>query len=300
MIIKEYLFYFLKGIAMGIANVIPGVSGGTIALITGIFERLINSLKSFNLTAAKLLFKLKFSEFIKYTDLYFLISVLLGTFTAIFSIAKLFEYMFKNYPVYMWAFFFGLVLASIYFVNKQISKFSLPVILFFLFGTAVAISISILSPAGENQSIFYLFICGIVASCSMILPGISGSFVLVLMGNYQLVMVHAVSNFDLKILIPVGLGAMIGLIGFSYILSYLFKKYKDITIALLSGFVTGSLLILWPWKLMITENFGGKEKLIAYEWFLPQIDTEFFYALTFIILGVIVISLVELIAEKIK
>ncbi|HOK37056.1 MAG TPA: DUF368 domain-containing protein [Bacteroidales bacterium] len=300
MIVKEYLFNFLKGIAMGIANVIPGVSGGTIALITGIFERLINSLKSFNLTAAKLLFKFKISDFIKHTDLYFLLSVLLGTFTAIFSIAKLFEYLFENYPVYIWAFFFGLVLASLYFVNKQISKFSIPVILFFLAGSIIAISISILSPAGENQSIFYLFICGIVASCSMILPGLSGSFVLVLMGNYQLVMVHAVSNFDLKILIPIGFGAMIGLIGFSYILSYLFKKYKDITIALLSGFVTGSLLILWPWKLMITENFGGKEKLVAYEWFLPQIDTEFFHALTFIILGVIVISFVELIAEKIK
>ncbi len=300
MIIKEYLFNFLKGIAMGIANVIPGVSGGTIALITGIFERLINSIKSFNLTAIKLLFKLKISGFIKHTDLYFLISVLLGTFTAIFSIAKLFEYLFENYPVYIWAFFFGLVLASIYFVNKQISKLSFLIVLFFLFGTAIAISISILSPAGENQNTFYLFICGIVASCSMILPGLSGSFVLVLMGNYQLVMVHAVSNFDLKILIPVGLGAVFGLIGFSYILSYLFKKFKDITIALLSGFVTGSLLILWPWKSMITENFGGKEKLVAYEWFLPQINTEFFYAVIFIILGVIVISLVELIAEKNK
>lgn len=295
---QDYLILFLKGLAMGVANVIPGVSGGTIALISGIFERLINSIKSFNLKAIKLLLKFKLKDFIEYTDFYFLFAVLLGVFTAIISVAKIFEYFFDNYPLYLWSFFFGLVLASIYFVTKQINKFSFAILLSFILGTTIAISISIMSPASENSNFLYLFICGVVASCSMILPGISGSFVLVLMGNYQLIMVHAVSNFDFAILIPVALGAAFGLIGFSFLLSWLFKKFRDITIALLSGFVTGSLLIIWPWKEMIFQKFGDKEKLVSYNWYFPEINSEFFYALLIIIAGVIIISVIEIIAEK--
>ena len=200
---NQYIANFLKGMGVGSANVIPGVSGGTIALITGIFERLINALKSFNLTAIKLFFTGKFKEFAKHTDLWFLISVGCGVLVAILSIARLFEFLFAEYPIYLWSFFFGMILVSIYYVGITIEKWNLKVIVSFLIGTAIALFIAFGTPAKENSNFIYLLICGAVATCSMILPGLSGSFVLVLMGNYQLIMIDAVNDLNLKILIPV-------------------------------------------------------------------------------------------------
>ena len=160
---------------MGAANVIPGVSGGTIALITGIFERLINSIKSFDLKAIKLLFKLKIKEFIVHTDLYFLIAVIFGILIAIISLARLFDYLFTNFPIYIWAYFFGLVIASVYFVGKTVQKWTISVIITFVIGTIIAVLISVLSPASENNGFIYLILCGVAAICRMILPGLSGS-----------------------------------------------------------------------------------------------------------------------------
>ncbi|RLD50201.1 MAG: DUF368 domain-containing protein, partial [Bacteroidetes bacterium] len=245
---KEYITLVLKGIAMGAANVIPGVSGGTLALITGIFERLINAIKSFDLTAAKLLFSFKIKDFAKHTDLYFLIAIFGGIAIAIISLARLFYFLFTNYPVYIWSFFFGLVLASVYFVGKTVEKWNTAVIITFAIGVILAVLISILNPASENSSNLYLVLCGVVAICSMILPGLSGSFVLILMGNYQLVMIDAVNDRNLGILIPVGIGAAGGLIIFSHILSWVFKRYRNQTISLLTGFILGSLSVLWPWQ----------------------------------------------------
>ncbi|MFC2107524.1 DUF368 domain-containing protein, partial [Bacteroidota bacterium] len=199
----KYVFLLLKGMAMGAANVIPGVSGGTIALITEIFERLINAIKSFNLHAIKLLFTGKIKDFIAYTDLYFLIAVFSGVVIAIVTLARLFDYLFENYPVYIWAYFFGLVLASVYYVGKRIDKITLAVVITFIIGTALAIMISIMNPATENQNFFYLLICGVVAICSMILPGLSGSFVLFIMGNYKLVAIDAINERNFEILLPV-------------------------------------------------------------------------------------------------
>jgi putative membrane protein len=296
--LNRILSPFLKGIAMGAANVIPGVSGGTIALITGIFIRLINAIKSFDTTAIKLLLRGKFKEFARHTDLVFLLSLLTGILTAIVSLAKLLEYLFQHHPIYVWSFFFGLVLASVYFVGKTVNKWHAGAIISFIIGAAIAISISVLTPASENSSFFYLIICGIVAICSMILPGLSGSFVLVLMGNYQLVMIEAVNNFDFGILLPVGIGAIAGLVLFSRFLSWLINRFPNSTIALLSGFVLGSLGILWPWKNVITQAFGDKTKVIAYEWFLPEINHQFILALIFIILGILSIAITEIWAEK--
>jgi putative membrane protein len=290
---KEFFYLFLKGMAMGAANVIPGVSGGTIALITGIFERLINAIKSFNITAVKLIFSGKFQEFIKHTDLYFLLAIFSGIGVSILSVAKLFAYLFEYYPIYIWAFFFGLILASVLFVGRTIEKWTTSVILAFLIGAVLAMSITLLSPASENNSFFYLFFCGIVAICSMILPGLSGSFVLILMGNYQLVMIEAVNDLRLDILLPVALGAAGGLLGFSYILSWVFKKYKNQTIGILTGFILGSLGIIWPWKNAIIEHFGDKEKITGYSYYLPNMDSSFLIALTFIILGFVSIWLME-------
>jgi len=297
----------MKGIVMGAANVIPGVSGGTMALITGIFERLINAIKSFNIKAVKLLFTLKIKEFAKHTDLYFLISVFAGIAIAIVTIAKLFDYLFTNYPVYIWAYFFGLVLASVYFVGKRINKWTIGVIIIFIAGTAVAVIISVLNPATENSSFLYLLLCGVVAICSMILPGLSGSFVLILMGNYQLVMIDAVNNRDLEILIPVVIGAAGGLLAFSYILSWIFKKYRDQTISLLTGFILGSLSILWPWqKIFYLKDAAGeiilkkgKPVVEHYEKFIPDsFSTEVLIAIIVAIAGIISIWAIEKATEK--
>ncbi len=295
---SSFISTILKGTAMGAANVIPGVSGGTIALITGIFERLINALKSLDVTAIKLLLKGKFRDFAGYVDLYFLIALFTGVGIAIITLARLFKFLFENYPVYIWAFFFGLVLASVVYVAKTVKKWSTSVVISFIVGTTIALTITFLKPGTENSGILYLLLCGIVAVCSMILPGLSGSFVLLLMGNYKLVMVDAVNDMNITVLMPIAIGAVVGLILFSHFLSWLLKKYHNQTIATLSGFILGSLGILWPWKEAITRIFGEKTKIIGYEWYLPQLNSEFYFAVLYIVLGILTIALTELIAKR--
>lgn len=297
---KEFISLFFKGMAMGAANVIPGVSGGTIALITGIFERLIDAIKSFNVQAIKLLFRGKLRDFITHTDFIFILAVFGGVAASIISVARLFDYLFVHYPVYIWSFFFGLILASVFFVGRTIEKWTVSVIISFIIGTVAAISITLLTPATENDGFIYLMICGVVAVCSMILPGLSGSFVLILMGNYQLVMIEAINDLRLDILLPVVLGSIVGLLGFSYILSWVFKKYRNQTISILTGFILGSLGIIWPWKNEIIEQFGDKEKVIGYSYLLPDMNTEFIVALSLIIIGFISIWIMEVQAGKSK
>ncbi len=304
---KEYLIYILKGLGVGIANIIPGVSGGTIALITGIFIRLINAIKSFNLQAAKLLFRGEWKAFARQTDFWFLVSVFSGVVVAIVLLARIFGFLFDHYPVYIWAYFFGLVLASVYFVGKRVDRWTAVVIVFFIIGTAIAVVITFFNPAAENSNFFYLFLCGVVAVCSMILPGLSGSFVLIPMGNYQLVAIDAINNRDFGILLPVGLGAIVGLIAFSHILSWVFKNYKDQTIALLTGFILGSLNILWPWKnpVYLTDNTGefilkhGEKVVARYESIMPgAMTTEVWIAIFIMIMGIVSIVMLELTAMK--
>ncbi len=297
----------LKGIAVGVANIIPGVSGGTIALITGIFERLINAIKAFDLTAARLLLTGKWKAFAEKTDLYFLLTLFVGIALAIVALARVFDYLFRDYPVYIWSYFFGLVLASIYFVAKTIERWNFVVILFFVLGTAFALFVSLINPAAENSNFWYLFLCGVVAICSMILPGLSGSFVMILMGNYQLVAIQAINNRDLGILLPVALGAVIGLVAFSHVLSWVFKHYKDQTIATLSGFILGSLNVLWPWKTAeYLKNSAGDfvikhgEKVVArYASVLPEhFDKGFWVAVAVMVLGIVSITVIELMAGQ--
>ncbi|MBN3034091.1 MAG: DUF368 domain-containing protein [Bacteroidales bacterium] len=300
---KEYCINLLKGIGMGSANVIPGVSGGTIALITGIFERLIHAIKSFNIHALRLLAGVRLREFAKHTDLVFLSAVFLGVLIAIVSLARLFDYLFTHYPVYIWAYFFGLVLASVYFVGRTVSRWSSGVVTAFIVGTAAAMAISVLNPARENNSFIYLVLCGVVAICSMILPGISGSFVLVLMGNYQLVAIDAINNRDMQILVPVIIGAAGGLLAFSHLLSWIFRRFRDQTISLLTGFILGSLAILWPWQRMeyMLDPAGnpllkkGRPVVESYIRYIPErFDSEVIIALAILLAGVATIAAVEL------
>jgi len=304
--IIHHILFFLKGFAMGAANVIPGVSGGTIALITGIFERIINAIKSFNGAAFRLLMKGKIKEFIRYTDLYFLLSVFVGMVVSVVTLAKLLAFLFANYPIYIWAFFFGLILASVYYVGKTITRWNMSVVVIFILGTAVAFSVTFLTPATQNDSFFYLVICGVVAICSMILPGLSGSFILILMGNYELVMIDAVNDMNINILFPVLLGAVFGLVAFSHILSWIYKKFKNQTIALLTGFILGSLSILWPWKNVVYRiNQAGEfilnngEKIIQrYVPYIPEsLNTEVISAIGFIIIGILSIAFIEKFAQ---
>ncbi len=295
---NQYIANFFKGMGIGSANVIPGVSGGTIALITGIFERLINALKSCNLTAIKLFFTGKFKEFAQHIDLWFLASVGSGVIVAILSIARLFEFLFAEYPIYLWSFFFGMILVSIYYVGITIEKFNWKVVLSFIIGTAFALFIAFGTPANENSNILYLMICGAVATCSMILPGLSGSFVLVLMGNYQLIMIDAVNDLNLRILIPVAIGGVVGLLAFSHLLSWIFKNYRDITIAVLTGFILGSMPIIWPWKNDVITYFGSEAKVTGYEYYFPEFNIEFATALVIILIGAALIVLTEKMAKK--
>ena len=295
---NQFFTNFLKGMGVGSANVIPGVSGGTIALITGIFERLINALKSINLTAIKLFFTGKFREFAKHTDLWFLTSVGCGVLAAILTVARIFEYMFANYPIYLWSFFFGMILVSIYYVGITIEKLNFKTVLSFIIGTAIALFIAFGTPAKENSNILYLMICGAVATCSMILPGLSGSFVLVLMGNYQLIMIDAVNDLNLKILIPVVIGGVVGLLAFSHLLSWIFKNYRDITIAVLTGFILGSMPIIWPWKNDVITYFGSEAKVTGYDYYLPELNMEFAIALVILLIGAGIIVLTEKMAKN--
>ena len=305
---RKYIANFLKGFAMGVANVIPGVSGGTIALLTGIFERLINALKSFDVEAVRLLFKFKFREFAQHVDFGFLLSVFVGVGVSIISVAKLLEFLFQSYPVYVWSFFFGLILVSVWFVGKSIGKIDVAAVVSFVVGAAVAFGLSVMNPATENTAFWYLIICGAVAVCSMILPGLSGSFVLILMGNYQLIMIYAVSHFDMKIIVPVAIGVVVGLLAFSHFLSWLLSRYARQTMAVLTGFIFGSLGTIWPWKnpvyLMqdgaeVLKN--GKPIIQSYQMYFPQeFSAEVAIAIVLMAAGMAALWALERSSEKTK
>lgn len=283
---------------MGAANVIPGVSGGTIALITGIYERLINAIKSFDVTALKLLLSRQWKAFWNVIDGSFLTALFLGIGVSIFSLAKLLEYLLEKHETLTMAFFFGLILISVFLVARTVKQWNATALIALAIGTAIAVGIALLAPASENSSFIYLFACGIVAMCSMILPGLSGSFVLIIMGNYALIL-GAIGSANISILLPLALGCVFGLVAFSHVLSWVFKHFHDQTIALMSGFILGSLAIIWPWKNTLTnsiqrEDGSNKEVVTGYDWFLPSfLDTQTWLAIGLIVVGAISLWLME-------
>lgn len=238
---------------MGAANVIPGVSGGTIAFITGIYERLINAIKSCDMTAVRLAMGLKFRKFAEYTDLRFLFAIGAGALLSVVSLARLLEYLFESYPVLIWAFFFGLIVASIWGVGKMVKTWSPGALVSVIVGITMAIGVLWLPHSPGNTHPLYLFICGVAAISSMIIPGVSGSFVLLIMGNYMLVL-GAVGNLEMVILIPFAGGCVIGLIALSHLLSWVFSRYHDLAVGLITGFIVGSLVLIWPWKQTIYKQ----------------------------------------------
>lgn len=252
--LKDYAVLMLKGMGMGAADVVPGVSGGTIAFIVGIYDELINSIKSINLESLKLFFSGKWATFWKKINGNFLFFLLAGICISVFSLAKLITWLLVNQPILVWSFFFGLVLASTWFVSKDIKEWkSWKTWVAFVIGAVVAFYITVATPAETPSNLLFIFLCGAIAICAMILPGISGSFILVLLGKYFFIM-DAVKTLDVVVIAVFGAGVCIGITSFSHILSYALAHFRNITLAVLTGFMLGSLNKVWPWK-EVVETF---------------------------------------------
>lgn len=292
--IKDYAVLTLKGMAMGAADVVPGVSGGTIAFIAGIYDELINSIKSINMHSLKLLFTGKIAAFWKAVNGNFLFALLLGIAISVFSLAKLITYLLLNEPVLVWSFFFGLVLASTWFVTKDIKGWNWKTVAGFVGGAVIAYYITVATPAETSTNLMFIFLCGAIAICAMILPGISGSFILVLLGKYFYVM-EAVKTLDLVVLGVFAFGAALGITSFSRVLSYALKNFRNITLSVLSGFMLGSLNKVWPWKEVEKLVSDGHEVMIEHN-IAP--NTEVAEAVVLMLIGFILVYVLEKISAK--
>ncbi|SMC84274.1 DUF368 domain-containing protein [Cellulophaga tyrosinoxydans] len=297
----SYFFIVLKGMAMGAADVVPGVSGGTIAFISGIYEELIESINNVNLSLFKTLKKEGIAAFWKQLNGNFLVALFCGILISVVSLAKGISWLLLNQPILLWSFFFGLVVASILFVGKSINKWNLATIVMLIIGAIAAYYITTLPPSENTDSLPYLFFSGALAICAMILPGISGAFILVLLGSYKVIL-DAVHERDIKIVATVGLGAIFGLLSFARLLKWMFKNYKDLTLAILTGFILGSLNKIWPWKKVLeTKVFGDKIITVDEQSISPfafEGDNQLLFAILLAVLGFSLILLLEKLASK--
>jgi putative membrane protein len=297
----DYVFITLKGMAMGAADVVPGVSGGTIAFISGIYEELITSINNIDLSLIKMLRKEGVKAVWNKVNGNFLLALFVGIFISVLSLAKFLSWLLENEPILLWSFFFGLVVASIFMVGKEITRWTMGSIVVLLLGAALAFFITEL-PASDNvDSLPYLFLSGALAICAMILPGISGAFILVLLGSYKTIL-DAVHERDIKIILTVGVGAIFGLLSFARLLKWMFNHYKNITLALLTGFILGSLNKIWPWKKVLeTKTFGEKTIDVDAINVLPgafEGDSKLMLAIVLAILGFSLIFILERLASK--
>jgi len=255
---------------MGAADIVPGVSGGSIALITGIYQRLLDSINSFHATNLRLLLKFEVKKFYKAVNGTFLLSLLLGILTSIFSLSKAITYLMEEQPIPLWSFFCGLILVSAFVILREIKRWHLGVILALIIGTVGAYFITELPPTSSPDALWFTFVSGAIAICAMILPGISGSFILLILGKYEQIL-EAVSNKDILTLGVFALGCIVGILSFSRVISWLLKRYYATTIGLLSGFMLGSMNKLWPWKIVTAyrTSSSGEQKPFLTENLLP-------------------------------
>ena len=291
---------FLKGVAMGAANVVPGVSGGTVALVTGIYRRLIDALGAFGPDTLRRLARRDFRGAWAAVDGRWLVVLLAGVAISIVSLARLVEYLLGTHERATMAFFFGLIAVSVWYVARRVRRWNAASLAALAIGTGVAVGIAFLAPGTENGAPWYVFLCGVLAITSMILPGLSGSFVLILTGNYALVL-GAVSGFDLGVLVPLGLGCAVGLVAFARLLGWVFEHHADATLAAMTGFVVGSLVVIWPWKVASVrtiERAGepAKEVVTGYSWFLPEASAETAVAVGLALAGAALIVALERVA----
>ena len=279
----KYLFVTVKGICMGAADVIPGVSGGTIAFMTGIYEELVGSINSINMTAVKLLFTGKFRQFWRHINGNFLFSLILGILISILSLAKLMQYLLDYQPVQTWAFFFGLIVASSIFILKGIKAWKFRDFIMLVFGIVLGVVVCTLSPTETPDGLWFILICGAIAICAMILPGISGSFILLVLGKYKYMMsviADIVSGkgdlMDFATVLVFVVGAVAGIIAFSKFLHWLLQHYHRETLLVMAGFIIGSLVKVWPWSDMQTVILSQYPELRPAEGLLaPEVVSQY-------------------------
>lgn len=287
---------------MGAADAIPGVSGGTIAFISGIYEELVSSISNINASLFKTLFKKGFKAFWLQANGNFVLALLSGIIISFVSFMKLAKYLLENHPILIWSFFFGLIIASIYFVGKQITKWSLSIVISLIIGTGLAFYITTLPTLATTSNDYFMFLAGAIAICAMILPGISGSFILIILGAYK-TLSDAIHDINIKKLALFTAGAIIGLLSFSHVLKWLFKNYHNITLALLTGFILGSLNKVWPWRKTLTwhtDSEGMKTPILqdSVSPFSFGADSQLLFALILMILGFLTIFILEKIGSK--
>ena len=327
--LKDKIFLILKGLGMGAANKVPGISGGVVAFVAGFYEEFIYSLKKVNRKAFKLLINGRFKSFYNYINGRFLSLLLFGMVVSYFSVSKVLDYFIKYYEVHVWSVFFGMIIGSIYYINKDFKDWNYKTYTSLALGILIGLSISFLNPAKENDNLWFVFFCGIISVSGMTLPGFSGSFILILLGNYVLLLVDSVNAlFDtfyevlggdfgfinnaerirmLKVLVVFTLGSVTGLVTFSHILSYILKRYKSITLSAIIGFIIGSLGVVWPWKKTIYKlaedgtyilDSTGSKVVLNYKRYMPQLNADTYYAIAFIFLGIAIVLALEYYGQK--
>ena len=327
--LTDKFFLILKGLGMGAANKVPGVSGGVVAFVAGFYEEFIYSLRKVNKTAFKLLFNGRFKSFFRYINGRFLSLLFFGMVVSYFSISKVLDYLIKHYELYVWSIFFGMIIGSIYYINKDFKDWNYKTYTALALGILLGISISFLNPAKENDNLWFVFFCGIISVSGMTLPGFSGSFILIILGNYVLLLVDSVNalydtfyeiitgDFSfiennerlrmLKVLAVFTLGSVTGLVTFSHILSYILKHYKSITLSAIIGFIIGSLGVVWPWKKTIYKlnNDGiflfdstGEKVVENYKRYIPELNNDTYYAIGFIFFGIALVLALECYGQK--
>ena len=321
---KQKINLFFKGLLMGVANKVPGVSGGTVSFVIGFYEELIYSFKKINITAFKFLLNGRFKSFFQYSNSQFVVLIMSGSIFSYFSASLVLDYFLKHFELYVWSWFFGMIIGSIYYIGKDFGKWNRRNFMFLVFGVILGLGISFLTPAKENDNLWFVFICGIIGVSGMTLPGLSGSFILILLGNYVLLLVDSVNvllnifgsllsgDFEvlsdpikiryLKIITVFTGGSAFGLVSISHVLGYVLKRWNKIVNAIIIGFITGSLGIVWPWKnkMYVTDNgnflFDKKGNKIVenYQRFIPELySLETFLAIFFIFLGIGLILVID-------
>lgn len=288
---------FIKGMIMGAVNVFP-ISSGTVSLVLGVFERFVNSIKSLNPKNFKYLRKGEVGEFARRTDAKFLLTLLLGIMAGMVLTAIFLKQTLKSYEVYTWSFFIGLILASVVYVMKSVKKLNVKNILLLLAGFTISFLLSIKTNPYSNDSFFYLFLCGMVGATGMVVPGVSGSHLMLLMGNYELIVTEAIPAMThassigrgFSILFPFALGSVVSIVSFSYLLSWLMRDYRDSTLSVLAGFMLGSLPVVYPWKTPTAD-------MMDYVFHLPSWNVELLVAVVMMGLGALSVYLLELMAK---
>lgn len=304
---NKYLMVGLKGCAMGMADVVPGVSGGTIAFISGIYEELLNSIKSIDLEAIKLLFTGKFRALWEKINGKFLFSLIAGIGVAILSMARVMTYMLENHPIITWSFFFGLIIASALMVAREVNRWSAISVVTMIIGVVLSYWITIVSPATTPNDWWFVMLSGAIAICAMILPGISGAFILLLMGKYMFIM-EAVTELNIGILLLFAVGAVAGIVSFSHVLSWLLAKWHDATVTMLMGFMIGSLNKVWPWKQTLEtylDSHGVEQPLVQANVSPAQFEvlggeSHLVLAIVSCVAGFALIYVIEMIGKRVQ